>query len=341
MTTECSLRLASFKKNRWNQTFTTGFSNAKNKEAVLEEAHPRWGLAARGALVENNSPEFHFKLNSKKEIWSDHIQELYAQAIAGQWNPDKALNWPNSEDLKPSHSEDLEKAIVQILSYMIENENAALIIPARFLAEVHPHYREVQALLALQVADETRHIDVFTRRIQLYGYEPSYSTSGGQLSLQSLINEKNFSVSSFLLAVLGEGTFVDLLQFLAEYAPDQITKDICRLAAIDESRHVAFGMSHLIRQLELEPELRIKLILAMENRFDELSSSSGLNAEVFDSLMILAAKDLKPQNIENGFRAVQNLLLKMAQGRRARLERLGFGHDEAKRLSDLHTRNFM
>src|SRR2546427_9054205 len=60
----------------------------------------------------------------------------------------------------------VEDAIVQLMTYMVENENAALLVPARFLGQLHPHYRELQAALAIQVADEARHIDVFTRRIR-------------------------------------------------------------------------------------------------------------------------------------------------------------------------------
>ena len=53
------------------------------------------------------------------------------------------------------------------MTYLIENETAALLVPARFLAQIHPHFREVLQLLAIQAADEARHIEVFTRRAQL------------------------------------------------------------------------------------------------------------------------------------------------------------------------------
>ena len=50
------------------------------------------------------------------------------------------------------------------MTYLVENEQAALIIPARLLSQLHPHYREVMQLLATQAADEARHVEVFTRR---------------------------------------------------------------------------------------------------------------------------------------------------------------------------------
>jgi len=123
------------------------------------------------------------------------------------------------------------------MTYLIENENAALVVPARHLGQVHPHYREVQQALALQCADEARHVEVFTRRLALRGHAPMLSTAGGQASLQSLLQAADFSSATFLLSVLGEGSFVNLLNFLHEHAPDPVTRQICRLAARDEARH--------------------------------------------------------------------------------------------------------
>ena len=47
---------------------------------------------------------------------------------------------------------------------VVGREMAALIIPASFLARIHPHFREVLQVLAIQAADEARHVEVFTRR---------------------------------------------------------------------------------------------------------------------------------------------------------------------------------
>jgi hypothetical protein len=224
---------------------------------------------------------------------------------------------------------------------MIENENAALIVPARFLGQLHPHFREIQAILSIQIADEARHIDVFNRRIHLYGRTPALSTAGGQASLKTLLDEPNFGIAEFLLSVLGEGTFVDLLQFLHRFGPDIATRQMALLAAKDESRHVAFGMSHLIDRLNEDPDFKFQLKKAVMARHDSLISTSGLNEEVFDSLITIAAGDLTPSNIAKGFKEVQSLLLEMKEGRRIRLERLGFTTAEAQELSSLHTRNFM
>jgi hypothetical protein len=322
---------------RWRGATQTGHSDPQLSGAVHEHALPSYGLAARGATVEAGAPEFAFRLNQKHEVWTDSAADLYAQAVAAQWNPELAIDWDAPFEL----ADEVEDAVAQVMTYMIENENAALVVPARFLGQMHPHFREVQAVLAIQVADEARHIDVFTRRLRLRGREPALSTAGGQASLKTLLDEPDFSVAGFLLSVLGEGTFVSLLNFLHEHGPDPVTRQICRLAARDEARHVAFGMAHLLRRLEHEPEFRSRLAHAVETRNDSLSGTSGLNEEVFDALILLAAGEFTPAAISKGYARVQTLMTDMAEGRLARLLRLGFEGKAAQRLAALHTRNFM
>jgi len=322
---------------RWRDAQQTGHSDPLVAEAVAPCASPAWGLAARGAQVEAGSPEFAFRLDQKREVWSENAADLYAQAVAAQWNPDEAIDWSVPFELPAP----VEAAVVQIMTYLVENENAALVVPARFLGQLHPHYREIQAALAIQVADEARHIEVFTRRIRHKGHEPALSTAGGQASLKTLLDEPDFSVASFLLSVMGEGTFVTLLQFLQSHAPDRLTRQIARLAARDEARHVALGMSHLLYRLKSEPRLRSRLAHAVEQRHGALEGTAGLNEEVFDALILIAAGELTPAAVARGYAKVQTLMREMADGRYTRLVRLGFGQAQARQLAALHTRNFM
>jgi hypothetical protein len=141
--------------------------------------------------------------------------------------------------------------------------------------------------------------------------------------------------------VLGEGSFLSLLGFLEQHAPDPVTRQVTRLARVDEARHVAFGVAHLQHQAQLDPALRGKLRAAVERRHDTLAETAGLNADVFDALVILAGGEWTPEAIARGHRAVQDLHHAMDEGRRQRLTRLGFPDDEAAEVSALHTRNFM
>jgi hypothetical protein len=198
----------------------------------------------------------------------------------------------------------------------------------------------VQAL-AVQVADEARHVEVFTRRAGLRGLEPGLSTAGGQASLLTLLEEPDYAVAHFLLSVLGEGTFLPLLAFIEAHGPDPVTRRVAHLALADEGRHVAFGMAHLSDVLVADPGLRSRLATAIRRRHDALADTAGLNADVFDSLVVLAAGSWSPEAIARGYSAVADLQEEMAAGRRRRLVKLGFDAADAAELSALHTRNFM
>jgi hypothetical protein len=120
-----------------------------------------------------------------------------------------------------------------------------------------------------------------------------------------------------------------------------VTRQVARLAAQDEARHVAFGMGHLQYAITLDPALRGRLASAAVRRHDALARTAGLNEEVFDALVLLAAGGWEPDAIAGGFEKVQTLKREMAADRANRLVKLGFERGEAGTLSDLHTRNFM
>jgi hypothetical protein len=322
---------------RWGGAETAGAPDPAAPGAVVDRPSSRWGLAARGARVEQGSPAFDFALDRKDVVWADEAAALYAQAAAAQWDPATAIDW----NAPVTHPAEIEDAVVQVMTYLIENEMAALIIPASFLARIHPHFREVLQLLAIQAADEARHVEVFTRRALLARKALGLSTAGGQASLKTLFDEPDFALASFLLSVLGEGSFLSLLRFLDAHAPDPVTRQVARLAAQDESRHVAFGLAHLQRHVGREPGLRLRLAAAVERRHDALQHTAGLNEEVFDALVLLAAGSWEPADIGAGFGRVIELQRDMDTGRRRRLEKLGFAPQEAEALSALHTRNFM
>jgi TusA-related sulfurtransferase len=323
---------------RWRHAETAGATDPRQTDAVVDRPPASWGLAARGAKVEAGAPEFHFSLNAKEEVWADSVPRLYLQAAAAQWNPATAIDWDTPFELQP----EIESAVIQVMTYLIENEMAALLVPAKFLAQVHPHFREVMQLLAIQVADEARHVEVFTRRATLrHKGDLGLSTASGQLSLKTLLDEPDFTLASFLLSVLGEGTFLNLLWFLEHHAPDPVTRSIARLAAQDEARHVAFGMSHLQYMIARDPTTRSRLSAAINRRHDMLAHTAGLNEEVFDALVLLAAGEWKPCAVASGFEKVQVLKREMDMDRRSRMIKLGFSAEEASTLSALHTRNFM
>ena len=320
--------------DRWAGAQRAG---AVDASVVVARPAPEWGLAARGALVEAGGPPLPADFVERDVVWADLAPRLYAHAAAAQWDPATAVDWGARADLPA----EIERAVVQVMTYLVENEQAALVVPARLLARVHPHFREVLQLLAVQAADEARHVEVFTRRALLTGGPMGTSSVGGRASLLTLVAEPDFSLASFLLSVLGEGSFLHLLTFLDEHAPDPVTRQVVRLAHQDEARHVAFGVAHLAHHAERDPALRARLRAAVERRHDALADTAGLNADVFDALVVLAAGEWTAPALARGHAAVQRLQQAMDDGRRRRLAHLGFPDDEAAEISALHTRNFM
>jgi hypothetical protein len=319
---------------RWDRATRAGRATPVD---LIGRPSPEWGLAARGALVERGGPMPHFALAERDHVWADIVPRLYAQAAASQWDPASAVSW----DSPIEHPADVEDAVVQVMTYLVENEQVALVVPARFLGTVHPYFREVLQLLAVQVADEARHVEVFSRRAGLRGNELGASTVGGRASLATLLDEPDFTIVALLLSVLGEGTFLNLLSFLGDHGPDEVTRTVARLALQDEARHVAFGQAHLEHRLTSEPDLRARLRRAVERRHDSLRDTAGLNERVFDALVVLAAGSWDPDAIGRGYDRVAQLQEDMSEGRTRRLGRLGFPPGEAAELAALHTRNFM
>jgi hypothetical protein len=324
-------------RDRWVGAERAG---APGPDGIVASAPAHWGLAARGALVERGGPASApspFDIRDRDLVWADIVPSLYAHAAAEQWDPDTAVDWTAEFDIHP----DVDRAVIQVMTYLVENEQAALVVPAKLLARIHPHFREVLQLLAVQAADEARHMEVFTRRALLTGLPMGTSTVGGRQSLATLLDEADFSMASFLLSVLGEGSFLNLLDFLDVHAPDPVTRDVTRLARRDEARHVAYGVAHLRYQADRDSGVLRQLRAAVERRYSALIDTAGLNAEVFDSLVLLAAGSWEPAAIAAGYRAVLALQDEMDQGRQRRLVHLGFPASEAADISALHTKNFM
>ena len=304
---------------------------------VSEVADPAWGVAPRGAKIERGGPQLTFSLNKKRDVWAEDLSTIYKQAVANQGSGSRDIPWSEL----PRLPVEVESAVSQVMTFLTENEFAALYVPARFIPRIHPHFREVVEVLAVQVADEARHAEVFTRRAEAGGLGLGTTAVSGQLSLQTLLEEPDFTTATFLLCVMGEGTFLTLLKFLETYAPDPVTAKIAQYAHRDEARHVAFGTTHLRYLLEREPQRRGALIAAVERRSRMLASISGLSSYVHDSLVVFAGGGTAVEHIRLGADRVRELHREMDRARRERLENLGFGTDEAIALSAYHTKNFM
>lgn len=293
------------------------------------------GFVPIGAVAERGAPPFDWRLHRRDGVWAPEVAELAEQATAEQWDASRDIPWEAARDL-PEH---LERAVAQVMTFIAQNEYAALYVPAGFLPQMHPSYAELVMWLSSHINDEARHIEVFTKRALIGGYE-GYALASTELSLHSLLAEHDFTAAALLLNVLGEGTFLDLLRFVESHAPDAATAAAARLAHRDERRHVHFGISHVRNALTGDPGQRAMLVHSAEQRAAKLTEMS-LSPLLTEGLTIMAAGSLQPRALGEGAAAVRALMKTMERNRIRRLRSAGFDEVEARLISDLHTPNLM
>ena len=301
-----------------------------------ERADADTGFAPRGSQVEPGGPRYPFDLLHRGHVAPPEVGELYDQAVSAQWNAQTDIPWNRTPTLPPV----MQRALGQVMTFLAENELSALYVPSRFVSRIHPAFAEVAMFLATQMADEARHIDVFLKRARIGGGLGVSAATTSQ-SLLSLLQLTDFTEATFLLSVLGEGTFLDLLTFVENHAPDEVTAEIARRTRNDEARHVHFGLAHIRHALAHEPQLYGRLEQAVRRRSASLAGAGGVPAQLQDGLTIMAAGDNAPRAVARGHDAFRELLVTMHLNRIKRLQHAGFTSQQAEELSNLHTPNFM
>ena len=95
-----------------------------------------------------------------------------------------------------------------------------------------------------------------------------------------------------------------------------VTRAVTRMAANDEARHVAFGVAHLRESARHEPSLLDRLAQSVHRRHEALRHTAGLNQEVHDSLVLVAAGSWDHNDLREGSRKVSQLLVDMDMARK-------------------------
>lgn len=312
-------------------------NNFEKFSPSLKIAPKNFGLAPNGAAIECASPKYDFSLNYKEEIFSSNLAKLYEDAKSSQWNATSDIPWSEI----PQTSSALSFATAQIMTYLVENEFAALYVPARFLARVNPYFTQIPLLLSSIIGDEARHIESFIKRANATGLGVQYSSLTTQSSLYSLWREEDYFKSSFLLHIMGEGTFIDLLLFLENAASDEPTKKLLNLARRDEARHVAYGMNNVKNAITAHPGKIAVLKDAVFKRKTYLDSQNDESGLLLESMCVFAGGGDSAAEIARGYEMVVELKKKMEKNRTARLVECGIPEDLALDLSKAHTPNFM
>lgn len=296
------------------------------------------GIVFRGAPGAHSGVAMPYTITQRELVWTDNLHELIERAKRRQWNASTDIPWEEGRKVAP----DLEEALARVLTWMLQQEYAAWYLPAKFVGQIHPAYTEVGLFLSTQVADEARHVEAFLKRLYLNGAGLREVSAGTESSIKGLLMQDDFARASFLLHVLGEGTFTDLFHLLIEIAPDEATRQIMVRALEDEARHVAYGVGRLSTQLSAQRDpdvLGQQFVEALEARLSFTYEVSGLPPNVQEALVILAGGSRGPMALARGTSRVRRFIDELNRNRKQRLLQSGFSEQLAEHISNLHVRS--
>ena len=238
----------------------------------------------RGAAPRENAHRQGLTYQTKHDVWADQCRSLYEEAIQRQWSSARDIPWDTLTEL----SDEKERAICQVATMLAEVEFIAGDVPGQWLPAISGDEFEVGLFLMSQIMDEARHTDVFRKRALANG--GGLLQQGAGLGLRNLIEAQDFTEMSVLMHVQAEGFVQSMFRMGELIGPTQADKRIFRMAAQDESRHLAFGVMHLKHTLSETPERREEIHHYLDKAEDR--SAGGGSGDVtfppvFESLCIL------------------------------------------------------
>jgi hypothetical protein len=213
-----------------------------------------YNLRPRGAAPWPGSGRLGLRWGEKAQTWSESVTLLYEEAQQRQWASATDIPW---EELRRNPlPDDLEAAMAQLCTFLTQVEFIAGDVPGRWVSHISPDHYETALFLGTQIMDEARHLDVFRKRALVNG--------GGLLQAGpgaiNLLYAEDFAEMTATLHLVGEGFVQSVFRMGELIGKNEADKRIFRLAAQDESRHVAFGVMHLKHMIQQEPERKAEVI---------------------------------------------------------------------------------
>lgn len=251
---------------------------------AVPDVPPRRTMAPRGSDLDPDVPDMGYTINTKKEVWSDNLLDLYEEAVSRQWSATRDIPWTEIPELDP----DIEHAMCQLCTVLSEVEMIASDFPAKWLWRINHDFVEAKMFLCTQVMDEARHTEVFRKRALVNGGGLGKAKSVVERFLKLILDAQTYDEGSALMHLLGEGIVLSLFRAGELIAPSPVEKKIFRLCMQDEARHVAYGTMHLRYRLERDPSMAADFHAYLDQG-EEIISMLFTTPEVVEPTTLLVA----------------------------------------------------
>ena len=210
----------------------------------------------RGALRRPDAARVgNYPVRTKADVWLRNGSQLYEEAVQRQWSSATDVPWHTLEELP----DDIERAECQLATFLTEVEFVAGDVPGKWIAYTTPDYYEPRMYLISQIMDEARHMDVFRKRALANGGGLMAQLNRGSGAVGVIDSARDFTEMSARLHISGEGSVLSLFRMGELMSYNEAEKAMYRLAASDESRHVAFGVMHLQYLAAADPERKAEI----------------------------------------------------------------------------------
>ena len=284
-----------------------------------EQADGR-SFTARSIEPDPRSAAHTRQYRDKSDVWSESAMLLYEEALQRQWSSARDVPW---ETVDADQPDDIERAMCTLCTFLTQVEFIAGDLPGRFLETVHPDFFESQLFLGTQLMDEARHLDVFRKRALLNGGGLSESGFGAA----GLLAIDDFTEMTAVLHLLLEGLVQSLFRMGELISHNDAEKRMFRLSAQDESRHLAFGLTHTKYTVETQPWRREELhhYLDVQEALISQNQQASLTTHPItgEALAILSGGGL--EHIDEGYQMLLLMRKKQVNEYYHRLKVVGLG----------------
>ena len=197
------------------------------------------------------------------------VESLYERAKQAQWNASTDVDWsievPYGEPLpddsafamasfassplarrgRPMWDTFRWELQAWMVSQFLHGEQGALVVAAR-LVEVVPDL-DSKLYAASQAVDEARHVEAFSRYLREKVAQPYPVTASLAELLADILADSRWDVTALGMQIMVEALAMAAFRLADSTFHDDLIKEVTRLVARDEARHVSFGVVALDR----------------------------------------------------------------------------------------------